>query len=344
MKKIKVFVIPGERSYKVSDMLKHKDIEVRYYKSSKFSMLSKIGHLFSILSKRPDVVIIDRLGVYSLLLRAIKGIAGFKMIVRGRGDYWGQYKSVSKSRNPLKKFLLKLQLLCGVSALKSSDLIISVSEYQKSIVLKNIKYDKNKIKVIPTPVDLKKFRKTNNAKDINLLTVINFNFREKIKGLKVLVDDLIPFFKKNNNVILVVAGGGSELNGFKKYISDKDLSKRVVLLGRVGNIEKLYNRAKILIYPSLLDAYPSVIAEAKACELPIITNEFKGNSNLIKNGYNGYVIRTGDSKELAKRISNLLKSKSMRDELGKNGRKEVKSRNDKNRISSDFVKEVKKLI
>ena len=66
------------------------------------------------------------------------------------------------------------------------------------------------------------------------------------------------------------------------------------------------------------------ILEYMSHNLPIIATNVGGNSEMIKNNLNGYLIRMNDHKDFASKLRILIKNKKLRNKLGKNNMKLLK--------------------
>ena len=93
---------------------------------------------------------------------------------------------------------------------------------------------------------------------------------------------LIQSFKKlpENNILLII-GDGPEKNNLKRLITRNQLQKQIFLLGRQKNVYKYLNIAHYFIFASMVEGFPNVLAEAMACNLPIITSDFKTGAREI---------------------------------------------------------------
>lgn len=72
----------------------------------------------------------------------------------------------------------------------------------------------------------------------------------------------------------------------------------------------------------------SSTAEAMACGIPVIVTNSGENSKWIESGENGYLVKTGDYKDLADKIIHLLENKEKRHALGVKSRKLILEQND----------------
>jgi glycosyltransferase involved in cell wall biosynthesis len=84
-----------------------------------------------------------------------------------------------------------------------------------------------------------------------------------------------------------------------------------------------YQKASVLILPSLYEAFGMVIIEALACETPVITTNVGGTPEIVKDGVNGILVPVNDPVKLAEAIDYLLNNKYIRRKFGEAGRKIV---------------------
>ena len=77
----------------------------------------------------------------------------------------------------------------------------------------------------------------------------------------------------------------------------------------------MYSSADILLLPSYNEGLPYVIIEALASGLPIISTDVGGIPEVIENGQNGYIIKSGDVNALRRHIIELLKDYNLRKKI-----------------------------
>ncbi len=83
----------------------------------------------------------------------------------------------------------------------------------------------------------------------------------------------------------------------------------------------LYNNADIMIFPSLADGFGLSVLEALSFGIPVICSENAGVSDLIINGYNGFVIPAGNEIEIYNKLQWFSNNREQLVTMSKNARK-----------------------
>ncbi|MBZ5663367.1 MAG: glycosyltransferase family 4 protein [Acidobacteriia bacterium] len=82
------------------------------------------------------------------------------------------------------------------------------------------------------------------------------------------------------------------------------------------DLAALYALAETLVLPTHSDAWGLVVNEAMACGLPIIVSSVAGcASDLIEDGWNGYVVPPRDSEKLSTAINSLVRQPDLRQKM-----------------------------
>lgn len=192
--------------------------------------------------------------------------------------------------------------------------IVAISPMVKSHILRWYKVEEEKIRVILNSVDLhrfspekKKFRKEIRERlgikeDTVLLMFTANNFR--LKGLEPLIDS-VAFLKEREkiDIKLLVAGRGKRKR-YERMAKKKGLSKEVIFLGPVKEIEKFYGASDIYVHPTFYDPCSLAVLEALATGLPAVTSRFNGASAVISSEKGGRIIEDPwNIKELSQAIA-----------------------------------------
>jgi len=76
---------------------------------------------------------------------------------------------------------------------------------------------------------------------------------------------------------------------------------------------KQYRQADLFVFPSFLDTQGLVLAEAMACGVPVIAVHGPGQQDIVRNGYNGFLIEDRDN--MAKKILDISSDKQQHNTL-----------------------------
>jgi len=167
----------------------------------------------------------------------------------------------------------------------------------------------------PVPQDQREEYKRKIGKDrlgIEDKFVLLFVGEPRRKGLHILLDEL----RRINNledVILLIAGLRPCQELFS-CINKLDLPCNVKVLGFLGteDLKLRYQITDVFILPSLYDPFSIATLEAMACGAIPIVSRYAGVSELISNGFNGFIIdplTKGSLSEVIQRILNMSQSK-----------------------------------
>jgi glycosyltransferase involved in cell wall biosynthesis len=98
-------------------------------------------------------------------------------------------------------------------------------------------------------------------------------------------------------------------------------------------MHEILTRAHIVVLPSKSEGIPTVVLEASASGRPIVASDIPGCRIAVRDGVTGFLVPVGQPADLAEKIGVLLNDKSLRHEMGMQGRRWVESRFDQDRIN-----------
>ncbi|WP_435181716.1 glycosyltransferase family 4 protein [Halorussus sp. AFM4] len=179
-----------------------------------------------------------------------------------------------------------------------------------------------------------------------LLTVTNLNFRGKYEGVEQLVDAVVPLLRRREDLQYVIAGDGRYHRRLLEFLDARagDVRDRIHAPGFVEDVARLYWTADVFLYASYIDGYPNVILEAKAAELPVVTNPAYGIAEQIDDGTSGVFVDPAEPAELGDAVSSLLDDPAERERLGRNARRQVETENDPEAVASRLHEAVRRIV
>ena len=128
-----------------------------------------------------------------------------------------------------------------------------------------------------------------------------------------------------------IVGYGPMKEELEKLIETLEIGDIVSLVGQLAQDEviKLYAKADIFALPCKItdegdrDGIPNVLIEAMAMEVPVVSTDISGISELIEHKVNGILIPEKDPKALADELEQLLTQPQLIQQLKKSSRNKV---------------------
>lgn len=215
--------------------------------------------------------------------------------------------------------------------LNSADKIITVSNKLKNIVKEQeFCY---KINVINNGIDDDCFEnniennieniKKNEIKDkIKILSVSNL---KKTKGIQINLRAISQLKGKYGNIQYDIIGEGEFEIQLRKLVRELGLEDIVNFLGKKEHDEVLKSMSDYDIFslPSYNEGFGTVYIEAMSKRIAVIGVEGEGIEDVIKNGYNGFLVKREDVTSLIDVLDMLIKDDKKRNVIAKNGRNTV---------------------
>jgi glycosyltransferase involved in cell wall biosynthesis len=244
---------------------------------------------------------------------------------------------------------------------KKADLILGCSQYITVNFQKKFPQLAKRAYTLYNGVDLTKFEESGNKKEkklhYNRLLYVSKVSPEK--GPHVLLEALEEIVKKDPSIHLDIVGslnawplelsiwlsedkkvqklamfhdkknGDSYLSQVKSKIDSSNISKNVTFHGRIphGDIAKYFHTADIFVLPSFHEAFGMGFIEAMAAQVPVIGTKVGGIPEIVENGKTGLLVESGNSKELANAVTELLCNEDLRQKFIAQGKERVKEFN-----------------
>ena len=156
---------------------------------------------------------------------------------------------------------------------------------------------------------------------------INITFTGRILKDKGVIDlikaiKLLPEHIKSN-IIVNIYGKIDKEN--PAHINEDELKSLLIpnlILwhGHSDKIKKNLIDSDIYCLPSYREGLPKSTIEAMAIGRAILTTTAPGCDDTVKEGFNGYKVKAGDSRSLSKKLQELIENKELRIQMGKNSR------------------------
>jgi glycosyltransferase involved in cell wall biosynthesis len=244
-------------------------------------------------------------------------------IITHHGDWIGGFGTLGRRAG----VFLYNYFLCDWLFSQSYKIIaLSKSHLIGSKILK--KYQ-NKTTIIPNGINARDFQIPQSQGECR--DILNLPAEKKIilflgslvtqKGPQILLSAMKAVQRRYPDAYLVIGGSGHLKKDLIETTTRSKLKDDVVFTGYIptDRTPLYYRAADIFVLPSFSEAFPLTLLEAGAAGLPIIATDVGGVSDILHDGINGVITKTGDPEDLAGKIVSLLDDDELREKLGKKG-------------------------
>lgn len=226
----------------------------------------------------------------------------------------------------------EIQSFSAINDKDNLDRVITLTKSQKRDLIDEFGYERFvSIPNFVKSVDLKGVKKDLNK--ISFVSSISFhkNLFDLIKAFKIVV-------KSRKDAILEIFGRAylqweiDELNKIKLFIKENDMEDNVIFRGYVDNIYEKMENSLCTVFTSHSEGFSLSIVESMLCATPVITYNFNyGPSDIINNGEDGIIVDKYDVDAVAKAILSLLDNPDNAIKMGKLAR---------NNILNNFIEDI----
>ena len=162
------------------------------------------------------------------------------------------------------------------------------------------------------------------------------------KGIDVLIDAVAILRDRNTELTVEIIGGGPLDETMRARAHSAGLDDVIHFLGPQTSdvVDEAYRRCSMVALPCRVaangdrDGMPTVILEAMARGLAVISTDVVGISEAVRSGHTGLLVPPDDPSALAKAIEALLHDPDLRSRLGAGARELVTTRYDPGRSAA----------
>lgn len=183
-----------------------------------------------------------------------------------------------------------------------ADAIVCQSDYMQKDLVQNFGAPESKMARIYNPIPFGRIDKA--VTDFSPLGMgFNFVSAGKLdyqKGYDLLIKAFAEVAGRLPTAILTIVGSGSKLAELRALAAALGLEGRVCFAGFQTNPYPYLKYADVFVSSSRFEGLPNVVLEALACGTPVLaTNCPGGTAELVKQGVNGWLVKTEDVSAMA---------------------------------------------
>ena len=164
--------------------------------------------------------------------------------------------------------------------------------------------------------------------DVEDFVIGNVARLETRKGHKFLIDAFknVVEKQKDNHVKLLIIGEGNKRENLESYVRELKLENKVIITGYREDVEELMAIMDIFVLTSLREGLPRVLVQAAAVGIPSVAFNVDGVPEIIRDNFNGFLVRVRDVGQLVNRIEKYIDKKELVLLHGQKGREFIKNK------------------
>jgi glycosyltransferase involved in cell wall biosynthesis len=227
----------------------------------------------------------------------LHGIPNISIRTRKNILIWGIYDSIEKW------------------SLTRIDMLIAVNQSTRDYYLKKERDLEDRILVVPVgvdtsvfkPLDRNKLRKKYGFSQDEPLVLYIGRFSIE-KGLYLLLEAFKTLRSEMPKVRLILVGGGPEEKRLRGMVKTQNIEGVTFMKPTAHEkIPEIINCADTLVLCSKFEGMPTVVLEALACGVPVVSTDVGGVNKVVMDGKTGQLIKEANNKSVKKAILKVIR-------------------------------------
>lgn len=205
----------------------------------------------------------------------------------------------------------------------------AVSEQLKRDLIHHIGIPGERIAILHNGVDLDRFSSLESKETLrrdlgfstNDLVVGSVGRLVAVKNYPLLLRAVASL--GDERVRLLLVGDGPERGSLEELANSLGLGRRVTFLGHRNDIPSLLSTMDVFVLPSFSEGMSNTLLEAMASGIATIASDVGGNSEIIRNGQDGFLFPNDDQEALRLLLVRMLEDSVARGRVAAAGRDRV---------------------
>lgn len=213
-----------------------------------------------------------------------------------------------------------------------AEFVVAVSDFSRNLLAGICPADEDKLVRIYNGIELHDFPSAH-PEQAGALRLISIGRLIEFKGFQHLIAAVGILKRQGIEVSARLIGEGPLRGALEKLIEQLGLKESIQLLGvrSQEQIKAELAAAHVFVLPSIVDRkgasdiLPTVITEAMACRLPVVSTRVAGIPEMVQEEKTGLLVEPGDEEGLAAALARMAAEPDSRMRLGQAGRQHAES-------------------
>jgi L-malate glycosyltransferase len=218
-----------------------------------------------------------------------------------------------------------IQLLDGLVARYSTDLVVSVSEDLRRQLIRHIPFAK--VVTVYNGIDERQVFSALTVAEAKRRLGISPEYGvvgtvgrlDPVKRLDIFLAAAQEIVSSEANTKFVIAGEGGEEQTLRRLTHDLQLDDQVLFLGHRDDVFDVLRAMDVLVFCSDHEGLPMALLEALYLGVPIVARPVGGIAEVIQNGVSGVFVDSSDPRALAEACVNVLRDADGRKRMAEAG-------------------------
>ena len=209
---------------------------------------------------------------------------------------------------------------------RSVDQVVAVSPTAARSVARAFGLPPDKVAVVWNGVDTATFRRLPDVERESGRILFVGDSEDRNKGFSYLLSalhQLGPFAPVR--VVVVQRSWSKKAPAMARELGLEDKLTFIDSLS-IEELVREYNRAELVVSPSLYEGFGLPAAEAQACGTPVVATSAGAFPEIVQDGETGKIVPPGEAEPLADAIRTLLDDDTMRASMGEAGERHIRNR------------------
>lgn len=223
--------------------------------------------------------------------------------------------------------------------LRSESRFAAVSAAAADYTILNLGLPRDRVRVVLNGIRFDRFSvNAHDSRDADRFVIGCAGRLSPEKGQPLLLHAFSKMHLEMPNCMLRFCGIGSQQTLLERMSDTMGIAHAVYFDGQVSDINHWYHSLDALVVPSLAgEGLPRVIMEAMYCGIPVVASDTAGSRESVIDGVTGFVIPSGNSEEIYRRLNKLGRDHKLRLRMGTESRRVATERFSVERVGSEIL-------
>ncbi|WP_347938734.1 glycosyltransferase [Rickettsia oklahomensis] len=126
------------------------------------------------------------------------------------------------------------------------------------------------------------------------------------KGVDIFIKAIKILKEKKYNIQVVIGGEGEEKDNLIALVRILNLQNQISFTGWINDKDRFFEQSDIFCLPSLHEPFGIIVLEAMKANIPIVSTDTEGPTEILSNMQDGLICKAGSIKDLAEKIAYLI--------------------------------------